>query len=74
MQGAIENAEMTAIMVTVGIALIVIYLLPTIVALGRRHPNWLAISLLNIFAGWTFLAWIVLLFWASLNKSKRSRH
>ena len=43
-----------------------IYLVPMIVAGGRRHRNLLAVSMLNIFLGWTFLGWVVALVWACM--------
>ncbi len=41
-----------------------IYFLPTIIAIARHHRNLLAIILVNIFLGWTFIGWIVALIWA----------
>lgn len=38
--------------------------LPTLVANSRRHPNTLAIFLVNLFFGWTFIGWVVSLIWA----------
>jgi hypothetical protein len=49
-----------------------LYLLPTIIAYGRSHINWIPICALNILAGWTFLGWIGAFVWsltASANKS-----
>ncbi len=43
---------------------LVIYFVPTIIALARHHRNALAIFLLNFFAGWTFLGWIAALIWS----------
>lgn len=40
-----------------------VYFLPIIVA-GRQHPNAAGIFVLNLFAGWTFIGWIVALVWA----------
>lgn len=42
-----------------------IYLLPTAVALLRRHRNGLAIFVLNLFLGWTFLGWVAALVWSA---------
>ena len=38
--------------------------LPTLVAKSRNHPNTLAIFLVNLFFGWTFIGWVVSLVWA----------
>lgn len=41
-----------------------ILFLPTGVAKIRNHPNTLAIFLLNLFLGWTFIGWVAALLWA----------
>lgn len=40
---------------------IVLYFLPTVVAVKRDIPNKGTVMVLNIFLGWTFLGWIVAL-------------
>lgn len=51
--------------VVAGLALVlVLFVLPTVVAISRRAENTPAIFLLNVFLGWTVVAWIVLLVWA----------
>jgi RsiW-degrading membrane proteinase PrsW (M82 family) len=40
---------------------IVVYFLPTIIALLRKKQNPLVVVLINIFLGWTFIGWIVAL-------------
>lgn len=42
-----------------------IYFVPVLVAFLRHHHNRLAILMLNIFLGWTFLGWVAALVWAS---------
>ena len=44
--------------------LTLIYFIPAIVALKRKHHNRTAIFALNFFAGWTLLGWIVALVWS----------
>jgi hypothetical protein len=39
-----------------------LYFLPAFLA--RNKPNFTAILLLNLFAGWTFIGWIIALVWA----------
>lgn len=56
-------AEAFEILVAVGVLLIV-YLIPTIVAFRRGHPNRWVIALLNVFAGGTGLGWFGSLIWA----------
>jgi uncharacterized membrane protein YhaH (DUF805 family) len=43
---------------------LVLYFIPTIVALARKHHNRLAIGALNLLLGWTVVGWVVALVWA----------
>lgn len=45
-----------------------IFFLPTIVALLRKHNNFLSIMVLNIFLGWTIFGWLGALVWSLINK------
>ena len=47
-----------------------IYLVPTIIAYTRDHKNRLAITMLNIFAGWLVIGWIIALVWACTKDTK----
>jgi hypothetical protein len=47
---------------------ILVYFFPSIVA--RKKENFLAIFVLNLFLGWSFLGWVVALIWAVM-KEKR---
>ena len=51
----------------VGITLFFIYLLPTSIAVWRRHGNAVSIAVVNVFLGWTFFAWVGALAWALYN-------
>ena len=42
-----------------------IYLLPTLIANHRRHPNKVPIILLNVLLGWSFFGWVAALVWAT---------
>lgn len=46
--------------------MLALYLVPLWVALWRRHPNRLAIGLLNVLLGWFMPGWVGALVWASL--------
>ena len=46
---------------------LVVYFIPTIVAVKRDHPNKVAIICVDIFLGWSFLGWVVALVWALKN-------
>ena len=41
-----------------------VYFLPTIIAAARHAKNFVIILLVNIFAGWTGVGWIVALVWS----------
>lgn len=42
----------------------IMYFVPTIIAISRGHHNALAIGILNLLLGWTFLGWIAALVWS----------
>jgi hypothetical protein len=46
---------------------LVMYFLPSIIALARSKRDALAIFLLNLFLGWSVIGWIVALVWAVKN-------
>lgn len=54
--------EFTAILI-----FLFIYFIPTIVAFSRGHKNALAIFILNLFLGYTFVGWVIALIWAVYN-------
>lgn len=49
------------------------YFVPTVVAFRRKHPQILAIVVLNLFLGWTFLGWLGALIWALVANDEGSR-
>jgi hypothetical protein len=65
MFGELGLPELIVIVVLIGL-----YCLPAIIAHVRNHENKTAIAVLNLFAGWTFVGWIVALVWAFVNKQK----
>lgn len=50
--------------ISVIILAILLYFLPTFIAVLRRHKNKLAVFLLNLFLGWTGLGWVAALVWS----------
>ncbi len=46
------------------IVAVLLYFLPTVVALSRGHLSALAIFFLDLFLGWTVLGWLVALIWS----------
>lgn len=55
---------------------LVVYLIPTVIALKRGHPNRVPIILINILAGWMYgIGWLVALVWSciAIDRSKQYR-
>jgi hypothetical protein len=48
------------------LAVLLLYMLPTLIAYGREHPHRQDVALLNILLGWTLIGWIGVFLWASL--------
>jgi len=55
---------------------IFVYFLPSIIAIARHKKQYIAIFLLNLFTGWTFIGWVGSLIWSvmkeKIDKSRRS--
>ena len=43
---------------------VVVYFIPTIIAIKRGKKDCLAIGALNLLLGWTFVGWVLSLVWA----------
>lgn len=48
--------------------LVIVYFVPTFIGSIRNHPNAVAITLLNLFLGWTLIGWVAALVWSVLAK------
>jgi hypothetical protein len=59
-----QNEGMTSGQHFLWLILFILYLLPALIAGRRRHRQKLAITVLNILAGWTAIGWLVALVWA----------
>ena len=46
------------------IILVGLYFLPTIIAGCMKKRNTVAIGMLNLLLGWTFIAWVIAIVWA----------
>jgi hypothetical protein len=55
---------MTPEMFLLTVIAIVIYFLPSIIAMVRENTQTLAIFILNLILGWTILGWVGALVWA----------
>ena len=52
---------------------VIMYFVPTIVAIIRRARNLAGIILINLFLGWTFFGWVGALVWAVGYNSREIR-
>jgi len=64
MKGTIETILLLVLAVGFIAFLIGLYFLPTLVAMSKCHIDTLAIFLVNLFTGWTFIGWLGSLIWA----------
>ena len=51
-----------------------LYLLPSIFARSKNHPQFLAILLVNIFFGESGIGWIICMIWATIHRQGRHTH
>jgi hypothetical protein len=47
-------------------AILLLYMLPTIIAFSREHPRRQDVIVANLLLGWTLIGWVVVFLWASL--------
>ena len=47
-----------------------VLVLPTLLAISRKHPRMFLIALFNGMFAWTILAWVALLIWATMPQKK----
>jgi len=71
LQGSYKEDLEVALLILAGIVMLVavptIYFLPALVASKREHKQKTAITVLNLFLGWTVLGWVGALVWAVTN-------
>ena len=56
-----------------GLAGVLIYMAPAIVAFARGHLSAWAILVLDLVFGWTLIGWIIALIWSLTGNKARSR-
>jgi hypothetical protein len=68
----IVGLVMFILMCVVGL---VVYFIPTGIAMMRSHPNVVAIMVINFLLGWVCIGWIVALIWSltAIDQSKTYR-
>lgn len=59
------------LLIYVLLLLLVLYVLPTAIAVHRRHPQQTPIFVINLLLGWTLIGWAVALAWALFNYQPR---
>ena len=52
-----------AIYIAMLIPLILLYFLPSIIAINKKDKNIVTIIIINLFLGWTVIGWIFTLIW-----------
>jgi hypothetical protein len=50
-----------------------LYLVPSIVALRREHASRAGIVVLNVFLGWSLVAWVAALVWAACGEEGEAK-
>lgn len=58
------------------LVLLIVYFIPTAIAVKRGHPNRVPIILINILTGWMYgVGWLISLVWscAAIDRSKQYR-
>jgi hypothetical protein len=63
LSGVVPAAGIVAAIALIALA-VMVYFVPTLVAIHEEHRNAAAIGVLNLLLGWTVLGWIVALVWA----------
>ena len=59
-----------AVFVFVASGILLLYFLPSIIAVRRAHTNAMSVVVLNLFLGWTFLGWVASLVWSLTTQRK----
>ena len=53
------------------ILFLAVYMLPTVIAAVRGHPNVMPIAIINLFFGWTVIGYVVCLAWSFTSIDRR---
>ena len=57
-----------------GLFSLMVYFFPTFIAILRKHPDLAAIFVINLFLGWSLIAWVVSLAWAFKSIDARANY
>lgn len=61
---------MAATIIVLAIWIIGVYSLPSIIAMSRKVPHVRSVILANVFVGWTFVGWVMVLRMACQSKTR----
>lgn len=61
---ALTDYEVVFVVLVSASPFILLYLLPTLIALSRNHPALWFIFIINLFLGWTVIGWGLTFIWA----------
>jgi len=61
----------TSLLFIVGVIVIALYFLPWVIAAKRNHNNQIAIFVLNIFGGFTYIGWVIALTWSFTDNTSK---
>jgi hypothetical protein len=53
------------------IACVIVYFLPTLIAMLRDHPQKIQIFILDLLSGWSGVGWVLAVIWACRKFSRR---
>lgn len=59
-------------MENIAIILLLLYFVPTVIAAISGKKNTMAIFVLNLLLGWTFVGWVVALVWSFTHENRSS--
>ncbi len=73
-EAIIGGSVLGLILLAIGaIISLVIYFLPFIIALMRKHPQKVAIFFLDLFLGWSFVGWVIALVWSFIKEKNNTQ-
>lgn len=55
----------------VALAALFLYMIPTVVAVSRKHRNTAPIAVVNVFFGWSLVGFVGCLVWALINSGDK---
>jgi hypothetical protein len=62
----LDSSSMSILILFLALIILLFYFLPSLIASARHKRQFLAIFLINLFAGWTLIGWFGALIWAAI--------